>query len=160
MAARALVLLLEALGQRLRGRAEQGAWSIVSVVTPLRILGAILVAGGLVLSVAPTLVHDPGAAPDLFEAVERHARWGLPIGIGSVLILRTRLRPWSATLASVVLALSLGYLVARVIGIVLEGSGSSRQWMYCGIEVVIGLAAAVYLRRKREQNPDAGEGHG
>ncbi len=119
-------------------------------VTALRAIGALLIVAGLVLSAAPTLVHDPGAAPDLFEAVERHARWGLPIGIGALLIARTRLSPWGITVASTILAVTLGYLLARVIGIAVEGVGSSRQWLYCGIEVVIGLAAATYLRRRHQ----------
>lgn len=120
-------------------------------MTALRAVGVLLVGGGVVLSIAPTLVHDPGAAPDLFEAVERHARWGLPVGIGALLVARTRLRPWSVTLVSAVLSVTLGYLLARIIGIALEGVGSSRQWLYVGIEVVIGLAAAAFLRRKRRQ---------
>ncbi|MEM6993302.1 MAG: hypothetical protein AAF721_22510 [Myxococcota bacterium] len=109
----------------------------------------------MVLSVAPTLAHDPGPAPDLFEAVERHARWGLPIGIGALLVGRTRLRPWSVTVASLVLSVTLGYLVARIIGISIEGVGSSRQWLYCGIEVVIGIAAGAFLWRKRGQKSEA-----
>lgn len=116
----------------------------------------LLVVTGLVLSFAPTLVHDAGAAPDLFEAVERHARWGLLIAIGALLIARTRLRPWGITIAAVIVSVSLGYLVARVLGIMVEGSGSSKQWMYCGIEVVIALAGGAYLWRKRERQPDAG----
>lgn len=116
----------------------------------LRILGGVLVLAGLVLSVAPTLALDPGDAPDLFEAIERHVRWGLLIGIGLLLAVRTSLRPWRVTFAHLVCWVSAGYLVARLIGIAVEGASSGRQWLWVGVEVAICLVAGGYLVRKRD----------
>jgi hypothetical protein len=112
-------------------------------------VGAVLVVAGLVLVFVPTLVQDPGPAADTFEAIERRVRWGALVGIGALLIARTQLRPWGITIASFVLWIDLGYLVARCIGLALEGTDSDRQWMWLGIEVVIAVAAGAYLWGKR-----------
>lgn len=112
----------------------------------LRAIGVILVVVGQTFALFPTLAFDPGPAPDLFEAVERHARWGLAIGVGAFLIARTHPRPWKVAVASAIQWLSLGYLIARVTGMVLEGAGSQRQWVACGVELAVGLAAIAFLR--------------
>lgn len=102
----------------------------------------------LVLSVAPTLVHDPGPAPDLFEATERHVRWGLGIGIGATLCAKRWRRPWSVVVAWLALCLSGGYLLARFIGIAIEGWGNQKQWLLVGVEIVICAVAALWIRHK------------
>lgn len=114
----------------------------------LRIAGAIAIVVGLVLAWAPTLVSDPGPAPDLFEAIERHTRWGGLIALGLMLNARTQLKPYRVTAAHAVLWLSTGYLVARGIGLALEGVGNRMQWLWFGIEVALIVGAAAYLRRK------------
>ena len=123
-------------------------------VIALRILGGLLVIVGLVLAYEPTLVHDPGGDPDLFEAIERHVRWGLLAGLGALLAVRTKLRPWRVTLAHVVLWASAGYLAARLIGIAIEGASSGKQWMWVGVEAVICAVLGAYAWRKREDEPE------
>jgi len=122
-------------------------------MSPLRIAGVLLVLVGLVLVVAPTLVSDPGPAPDTFEAVERHVRWGALIAVGALLVARTRLRPWLLTLAHVVLWVSVGYLVARLIGIALVGANDARQWMWVAVEAVLAAIAGAYVWRRRDARP-------
>ena len=122
-------------------------------VTPLRMLGVVLVVAGLVLVWAPTLVLDPGPPPDTFEAVERHVRWGALVGVGALLVARRHLRPWAVTIAAAVLCLDLGYLVARIIGIALAGTDSNRQWMWVAVEVVIAAVVVAYLRRRHGSAP-------
>jgi cell division protein FtsW (lipid II flippase) len=115
----------------------------------LRILGALLVPTGFVLVFAPTLVSDPGPAPDVFEAVERHVRWGALIALGAFLIARTRMKPWTLTFAHAVLWVCAGYLVARLIGILLESANDGRQWMWVGVEAVLAALSGAYVWRKR-----------
>ncbi len=111
--------------------------------SPLSLLGVALAAVSLVLVVAPALVHDPDPAPDLFEATERHVRWGLGISIGAMLFVGPWRRPWSVVFAWFAFCVSGGYLLARFVGIAIEGPGDAKQWMLVGVEIVIcGLAAA------------------
>ena len=58
------------------------------------------------------------------------------ISAGILLLLHRRVQPWLQTVAAVGSALIFGLLVARLIGIVMDGS-VAKQWMYVGIECVI-----------------------
>ena len=118
-------------------------------MTPTRIAGLLLIVAGLVLSVAPTLVHDPGPAADTFAAIERRVWWGALAGFGALLFTRTALKPWVETIASFVFWIVGGFLAARVIGLALDGTDSSKQWMYTGLEVVICVVVWLFLRRRK-----------
>lgn len=96
----------------------------------LRIVGGLIALVGLVLSCAPTLVHDPGPAVDTYEAIERRVWYGAMTGLGVLLIVRTQLKPWKTTLAHVVLWIVGGFLLARVIGLVLDGMDSWLSWYF------------------------------
>jgi hypothetical protein len=117
---------------------------------PLQVLGVLVALGALVLVLAPTLAHDPGPAPDLFEAIERRVRWGLGVGVGALLVARPWRRPWSVVFAWVLLCGSGGYLIARLIGIALEGPGSGMQWVWTGVEVVLCALTAAWIRYRRD----------
>lgn len=119
-------------------------------MAPLRILGGLLAVVGLVLACAPTLVSDPGPAADTFAAIERRIPYGGLAGLGALLVARTQLRPWTITVASVVLWLTTGLLVARCIGLALDGADDQRQWMWVAVEAVIVLAAGLYMRHRRD----------
>jgi len=118
-------------------------------MAPLRILGGLLAVAGLVLMCAPTLVSDPGPAADTFAAIERRIPYGGLAGLGALLVARTTLRPWVVSFASFVFWVTAGLLVARCVGLVLDGAQDQRQWMWVGVEAAIALAAGVYLRRSR-----------
>ena len=97
-------------------------------MSPWRVLGSVLLVVGLVLIVAPTLVHDPGPAANTFEAIERRIPWGGLAGLGALLIARTTLRPWRGTIASFAFWVTLGLLVARVAGLMLDGADDDKQY--------------------------------
>jgi len=115
----------------------------------LRGVGALIAIVTLIFVFAPTLVSDPGPAPDLFEAIERRVRWGLGVGVGALLVLHPWRRPGSVIFAWVLFCGSGGYLVARLIGMVIEGLGSDRQWIYTAVEVVICALAAGWIGYRR-----------
>lgn len=119
-------------------------------ITPLRALGVFAALASLVLVVSPTLVHDPGPAPDVFEATERHVRWGLGISLGALLFVNRWRRPWSVLFAWTVFCLSSGYLVARFIGMAIEGPTNQDQWVLVAVEVAVCAAAAFWIHRKRD----------
>lgn len=114
----------------------------------LRALGVCIAIAGVVLACAPTLVHDPGPAVDTYAAIERRVWWGAMTGLGALLIVRTRLKPWKITLAHVVGWIVAGFLLARVIGLVLDGWDSAMQWVWTVVEIVIVALAAWYVRTR------------
>lgn len=102
----------------------------------LRVIGVVLMLLGLLLVTNPELVSSKPVPEDTFQAVERRIWWGLLIGAGYLLMFHHQLQPWSATIAATLTSLMFGLLVARIIGIMLDGS-VFKQWINVGIEVVI-----------------------
>lgn len=124
-------------------------------IAALQVLGVVVALASLVLASAPTLVHDPGPAPDLFEATERHVRWGLGVGVGVLFVVNRWRRPWSVLIAWLAFCLSGGYLLARFVGMAIEGPSNHKQWMLVGVEIVICVITALWIRHRRDA-PDRG----
>lgn len=116
----------------------------------LQALGAVVAVASLVVAMAPTLVLDPGPAPNLFEATERHVRWGLGVAVGAMFVVNGWRRPWSVLAAWFVLCLSGGYLLARFVGMAIQGPEDEMQWVLAGVELVVCGIAAVWIRHRRE----------
>lgn len=102
----------------------------------LSLVGAAFVILGIVLASNPELVSNKPVPGDTFEAVERRIWWGLFIGAGILLQFHHQLLPWQPTLSATCASLLVGLLVARLIGIVLDGS-VAKQWLNVGIELVL-----------------------
>ncbi len=119
-------------------------------VSTLRIIGIILAGLGALMSAFPgwfePLTGGPEPAADTFEAVERRVRGGMVLGVGLILIARTELRPWSMTIASVLFYFMLGALLARVLGLIIEGI-DARQWLAVAIETGVMTLAALWMWR-------------
>ena len=73
------------------------------------------------------------------------------LGIGLALIARTELRPWSVTIASGIFYFMLGALLARILGLIVEGI-DSKQWLYVAIAAVLMALAALWLWRSSAGN--------
>ena len=116
----------------------------------LQMIGLVAIAVALVFVVKPTLLETAPPAPDLFEAIERHVRPGIGIFLGLTLVAAPWRRPWSVLFAWVLVCLSGGYLVARFIGMALQGINDSKQWQLVGLELAVGLAAAGWIYYKRD----------
>jgi len=102
----------------------------------LRLIGGAIIIAGIALVSNPELVSNKPVPDDTFEAIERRIWWGLIIGFGLLLLFHHQLQPWTTTLAATSSSLLFGLLVARLIGIMLDGS-VAKQWLYVGIEIVI-----------------------
>lgn len=130
----------------------------------LRVLGGLVAVIGAVLTLVPELAHGPTTDLPLFETIElRIAPGGALLGVGAFLLVRTRLRPWLGTLFCFAGVVVSGLLAARVLGCLLDGMSSGRQWMWVVVEaVVVGVAAALYAWAERraahaaEPAPEAG----
>lgn len=108
----------------------------------LRCFGILIILIGMVLVVNPELISNKPIPDDTFQAIERRIWWGLLIGFGSLLLFHHQLQPWMTTIAAASASLMFGLLIARLIGIMLDGS-VAKQWLNVAIEVIL-LAPLVW----------------
>lgn len=115
---------------------------------PLRILGLVLAGLGALASAFPGWFEPLIGAPpeDAYHAIERRVRGGMVGGLGLALVARTALRPWADTVATGIFYVLLGALLARLLGILLDGS-IPRQWMLVAVEAGLMVLPAVWLWR-------------
>ena len=85
---------------------------------------------------------------DVFEAIERRIWWGLFIGFGLLLMFHHQLLPWTQTLAATGSSLMIGLLIARLIGIALDGS-VTKQWINVAIEIALPVPFVWWYFRTR-----------
>jgi len=102
----------------------------------LRLIGLIVIAMGLVITINPEWITQKSVPENTFDAVERRIWWGLIIGLGCLLMFHHTLMPWQATVAATLASLLFGLLIARLIGICLDGS-VTKQWLYVFIEILM-----------------------
>ena len=108
----------------------------------LRCFGILIILIGIVLVVNPELISNKPIPDDTFQAIERRIWWGLLIGFGSLLLFHHQLQPWMTTIAAASASLMFGLLIARLIGIMLDGL-VAKQWLNVAIEVIL-LAPLVW----------------
>ncbi len=101
-----------------------------------RMIGVVLIFLGILLAVNPELVSHKPVPEDTFKAVERRIWWGLLIGVGMLLQFHQQWLPWQATVSATGATLLVGLLIARLIGILLDGS-VMKQWVNVGIEIIL-----------------------
>lgn len=117
----------------------------------LKAVGLPLAIFGLALAAAPTLLNDPGPAASSFEAIERRIWWGGLFGLGVLLLTHPQLKPWLFTFSTAVFWIIGGMLVARAIGLVLDGADSSKQWLWFVVELVIVVIAVIGMIKTKNQ---------
>ncbi|MEE1673075.1 hypothetical protein SNR37_002488 [Agarivorans aestuarii] len=109
--------------------------------------GGILLILGAILSYNPELVSSKPIPDDTFGAVERRVRWGFLMGFGMLLIFHHQLTPLLFTLAALGMTLTLGALIARVMGIALDGS-VPRQWMWVIVELIMVIGFGIWYAKQ------------
>jgi hypothetical protein len=64
------------------------------------------------------------------------------------LVFHHQIKPYLFTVAALGMSLTLGALIARVVGIVLDGS-VPRQWMWVVVEITMIIAFALWYTNQR-----------
>lgn len=117
----------------------------------LQVAGVITILIGGVLSYHPELVTSAPIPDDPFQAIERRVRWGFVMGLGMLLLFHHQVTPLLFTFAALGMTLTLGALIARLIGIALDGS-VLRQWMWVLIELILVIGFAVWYAKQYSLN--------
>ena len=121
------------------------------MIVAVRVLGAALVLAGVTLAINPEMVGPLPPTETLFDAVEQRAKWGWPIVVGIALLMYVHYRPWSLVAATLCVAIPLGYLVSRLIGIIMLGA-DSKQWLWLAIEVVLVIGFFVWYQKLKKRH--------
>ena len=108
----------------------------MNIATVSRVLGLLTLIAGIIIVANPELITKKPIPADTFEAIERRIWWGLLIGLGLLLLFNQQWTPWLPTLLITAVALLVGLLAARLIGIVLDGS-VVKQWYLVLVEIAI-----------------------
>ncbi len=103
--------------------------------------GLLSMAFGFLLVVRPEFVNKKPKPEDVFRAVERRAWWGLLIGLGLFCFSLPSINSYLVGFFVLATAATLGILIARLIGIFLEGS-HRRQWFWVWVELLVVLVLA------------------
>jgi hypothetical protein len=114
----------------------------------LQVVGFILLLSGAIFTYNPELVSSKTIPDDAFRAVERRVRWGFLIGLGMLLVFHHQIKPYLLTVAALGMTLTLGALIARVVGIVLDGS-VPKQRMWVVVELVMIIAFGLRYANQR-----------
>jgi len=118
----------------------------------LKLIGVASLVVGLALVWSPELISNKPIPNDVYQAIERRIWWGLLIGLGLLLLFHHKLLPWQPTVAATLSALLLGLMIARLIGILLDGS-VAKQWTNLAIEFVFFLPLLWWYIRTQISNP-------
>ena len=120
-------------------------------LTYIRIIGIAMSIIGLVGSFFPEWFSPiTGASEpidDIHETIERRVRAGMLLGFGLGFAAIPTLKPWNRSIPLVIFYFMTGAIIARLIGIGIDGS-IDRQWFLVGVEIVFMIIAAFWLYKK------------
>lgn len=87
----------------------------------LKISGVILVIAGFLLAIKPEIFSKFPASTDAYQMIEKRVKWGILIGVGVFLMLNSNWESWSIIATVLLSSLTLGIILARLTGFVLDG---------------------------------------
>ena len=109
----------------------------------LKISGLILIIAGFVFACRPDLFNSSQVQLAGYERIEKRVKWGFLIGLGIFLIFHQQWADWRFTLWGLLSALTFGIILARLLGLVLDGF-FAKQMLWLLIELAV-LAVFVLL---------------
>lgn len=117
---------------------------------PRLVLALVVIAAAVAAILSPVAVGEAlgrPAATTPSEMINLRASWGgALLGVGAAIgWARTETR--ARLVVSLVLWMMVGIGLARVVGLLLDGSPDRLQWLWLGAEVVIAAGCAWWLRR-------------
>jgi hypothetical protein len=101
----------------------------------LKIIGTVLLVAGCVLTYKPNLVRKIPLPENAYQMIEMRVKWGFLIGLGILFIFCNQWGNLKLLVCAVLFFLTLGIVIARLFGFVLDGF-FSKQLFWLTIEIV------------------------
>lgn len=111
----------------------------------LKILGVILLIAGYVLTYKPNIISKIPLPENPYQMIEVRVKWGFLIGLGILFIFFNQWSDWKLTVCALLFFLTLGIIIARLFGFVLDGF-FSKQLLWLSIEVVTLIIFGILYR--------------
>jgi len=101
----------------------------------LKIIGAVLLIAGCVLIYKPNIMSKIPLPENPYQMIEMRVKWGFLIGLGILFIFFNQWSDWKLMVCALLFFLTLGIIIARLFGFVLDGF-FSKQLLWLTIEIV------------------------
>lgn len=110
-----------------------------------KIIGAVLFMVGGVLTYKPNLVSKIPLPENPYQKIEMRVIWGFLIGLGIFFIFYNQWNAWKLTVCAILFCLTLGIVIARLLGFVLD-EFFSKQLLWLTIEIVALIIFGILYR--------------
>lgn len=111
----------------------------------LKIIGVILLIAGCVLTYKPSIISKIPLPENPYEMIEVRVKWGFLVGIGILFIFFNQWSDWKLAVCALSFFLTLGIIIARFFGFVLDGF-FSKQLLWLTIEVAVLIIFGILYR--------------
>ncbi|UFH57796.1 DUF4345 family protein [Spirosoma sp. KNUC1025] len=101
----------------------------------LKLAGVGLLVTGLLLAIRPDFFGKFSTSLNAYQMIEKRVKWGVLIGMGGFMIVYTNWVSWNLLASALLLSITLGIILARLIGFALDGF-FTKQSYWLLIEIV------------------------
>jgi len=112
----------------------------------IKIVGFILLIGGIALVLKPDLIFPASAHPVGYATIEKRVKWGIVIGLGLFLIFFQQWGQWWLTVWALLALLTCGIIIARLFGLVMDGF-FVKQIIWLLIEAIMAIGFGLLYQR-------------
>ncbi|TDE15638.1 hypothetical protein [Dyadobacter psychrotolerans] len=104
----------------------------------IKISGGILLTAGFILAIRPDLFFRFPATIDGYVMIEKRVKWGFVIGFGGFMVFYNDWTSRGLTVIALLVSLTLGIIIARLIGFALDGFYIKQlYWLLMELAVLI-----------------------
>ncbi|MGJ8550576.1 DUF4345 family protein [Winogradskyella undariae] len=111
----------------------------------LKIIGTVLLVSGCVLTYKPNLMSKIPLPENPYQMIEVRVKWGFLMGLGILFIFYNQWSGWKLTVCALLFFLTLGIIIARLFGFVLDGF-FSKQLLWLTVEIVVLIIFGILYR--------------
>ena len=111
----------------------------------LKIIGGVLLIAGCVLTYKPNLVSKIPFPENPYKMIEMRVVWGFLIGLGIFFAFHNQWNDWKLMVFALLFSLTLGIVISRLFGFVLDGF-FSKQLLWLTIEIVVLIIFGILYR--------------
>ncbi|WP_316807114.1 hypothetical protein [Pedobacter agri] len=114
----------------------------------LKIAGVLLLVTGFVFTIKPQLVSYIPESITAYQMIEKRVMWGILIGLGILGIFNHQIDSLKAGIFAFLAALTLGIIIARIIGLLMDGF-YLKQLLWFGIEILLLVFFAILYSKQK-----------